>query len=402
MNNELQNNIQLKAVKAWVKAGKKGTLEVSTGVGKTFMALHCLQSMPKNKKLHLFLAETTSRLDDLIKDINKFNKIFDVDILNDYNLQFQCYQTVYKWKNIDIGLVIADEIHNSLSKEYSNFYLNNNYDAIVGLSATVDRKTEYIIDGSIVNKGMLLDSIAPVCFKYTLAQSKEDGVGRELNIYVIHQELNSVNKDIKAGSLSKPFFQTEKQSYDYWEKEHKKSWFIEDEDLKSLKIRITAKKRSDLLFNLPSKIGIVKQLISKLKGKIIVFGNSLDSLLKVTPNTVSSRYSEAQNKAIRDHFDNDVINVIGSFKKLRQGANLKELDNAIIMSYYSSDVHIIQQLGRLRKNKEKIGNAFILLTKNTQEEVWFEKLIKNLTEFNVIYCDDLEDCLNKYKINEKN
>jgi superfamily II DNA or RNA helicase len=189
MNNELQNNIQLKAVKAWVKAGKKGTLEVSTGVGKTFMALHCLQSMPKNEKLHLFLAETTSRLDDLIKDINKFNKIFDVDILNDYNLQFQCYQTVYKWKNIDIGLVIADEIHNSLSKEYSNFYLNNNYDAIVGLSATVDRKTEYIIDGSIVNKGMLLDSIAPVCFKYTLAQSKEDGVGRHIIIVVGEQPI---------------------------------------------------------------------------------------------------------------------------------------------------------------------------------------------------------------------
>ena len=54
----------------------------------------------------------------------------------------------------------------------------------------------------------------------------------------------------------------------------------------------------------------------------------------------------------------------------------------------------------MRKNGDKIGNAFILLTKNTQEEVWFSKMIENLQDFNIIYCDNLKDCLTKYKSNE--
>lgn len=169
--------------------------------------------------------------------------------------------------------------------------------------------------------------------------------------------------------------------------------------MKSLKIRITSTKRSNLLFNLPSKINTVKELLSNIEGKTIIFGNSLDSLLQITPDVVSSRYSEDENKAIREAFDKNQIQTIGSFKKLRQGANLSGLDNCIIMSYFSSEGHIIQQLGRLRRNGEKIGNVFILLTKNTQEEVWADKMLKDLQDFEFIYCDNLEDCIKKYKEN---
>ena len=71
------------------------------------------------------------------------------------------------------------------------------------------------------------------------------------------------------------------------------------------------------------------------------------------------------------------------------------------MSYYSSEVHQIQQWGRLRQNGDKVGSVFILLTKNTQEEVWFSKMMENMTDFNIIYCDNIEDCVKKYKENEK-
>ena len=56
-----RDDIQRKAVEEWLKFDKKGTLELATGTGKTIASLHCLYTMPKNKKLHLFLAETTAR-----------------------------------------------------------------------------------------------------------------------------------------------------------------------------------------------------------------------------------------------------------------------------------------------------------------------------------------------------
>lgn len=400
--NKLKDKVQKEAVQSWIDNDKRGTFELSTGTGKTIAALHCLYKMPRDKKIHLFLAETVEREKDLLTDIIFFNKLFNVDVFKDYNLRFKCYQTVYKLEGYDFGLVIADEIHSSLSPEYSKFYFQNKYDAIVGLSATIDRKTAYEIKGKIVTKGQLIDTIAPVCYTYTITQAKNDGVGRILNIYVINQTLETEEKTVAAGSATKKFMQTEKSAYDYWDKEHKKSWFIEDKEVKDFKIRMTSTKRSNLLFNLPSKVKTVNELLNNINGKTILFGNSLDSLLKVTSNVISSRYSDDQNKLIRDNFDRGKISIIGSFKKLRQGANLTGLDNCILMSYYSSEVHAIQQWGRLRKNSDKIGSVFILLTIGTQEEVWFSKMIENMTDFNIIYCDNLKDCINKYKNNEKN
>lgn len=401
MLDQLKDKVQKTALGHWLTSEKKGTFEVATGIGKTIAALHCLYTMPKNGKVHVFLAETIEREADLNRDILLYNKIFNVNVLKDYQLVFKCYQAVYKLKGYEFGLVIGDEIHNALSPEYSQFFYNNKYDAIVGLSATVDKDTSYFIDGVLKSKGELLDEIAPVCFRYTINQAKTDGISRKLNIYVVYQELDSVNKTIPAGNNIKRFFQTEKQSYDYWESQHQKSWFILDPVLRELKIRVTASKRSKLLFELPSKINTVKQILDFIKGKTILFGNNLDSLLKITPNVVSSRNSVNENKKIRDDFDQGWIKLIGSFKKLRQGANLKELDNCIIMSYYSSEVHAIQQFGRLRKNGDKDGSIFILLTRGTQEEKWFDKMMENIIDdFNIIYCNNIEECHQKYKENE--
>lgn len=402
MNNELKNKVQQEALQLWVKNGKKGTCNIITGLGKTFLGLHALYTMPKNDgKLHLFLAEQVDRQTDLIKDIVKYNEIFKVNVLNDYNLQFQCYQTVCKWKDKDVGLVIADEVPDSLTSVYSQFYFNNKFDAIIGLSATINEKIQYEIDGKIITKGDLLDKIAPICFKYTVNQGQLEGTSRKLNIYIIDHELDPINKTIKAGSLKTSFFQTELNAYKYWDTQFKKSLYLdEDEPHRDLKILIASNKRRDLLYKLPSKINVVKKLLDNIKGKSVVFGNSIDSLLQITRNTVSSRNTQEQNNVIREYFDSNKIKVIGSFKKLQQGANLGLLDNVILHSYYGVEGKFIQMFGRARINEDKIGNVFILATKDTQELVWLNKAIENFTEYNIIYCDNLEDCIKTYKENE--
>lgn len=392
-----RNEIQQSAVNAWLESNKHGTLELATGTGKTIAALKALYTMPKKDgKVHLFLAETIEREKDLKSDIELFNKINDCNLLQDYNLKFLCYQSAYRLKDYEFGLVIADEIHNSLTEEYVKFYHNNKYDAVIGLSATVDRSIKYLVHGVEVTKGSMLDQIAPSCFQYTMEQSIKDGIGRKLNIYIINHKLDSINKTIAAGSATKKFYQTELSAYQYWDKEHKKSWFIQNQETKDIKIRVTAMKRSKLLFELPSKVEATKQLLDKLKGKTLIFSNSLDSVLKVTPNVISSRNSPEQNKALREAFDKGSIQVVGNNKMLVQGANMKELDNCILMSYYSSEVSIIQKLGRLRKNGDTKGSVFIFVTEDSQEQIWASKMLANMTEFNFIYCKNIEECIDKY------
>lgn len=392
-----KDQIQKEAIESWLSADKIGTCEIATGIGKTFLALHALYTMPKDKTVtHLFLSESSLREHDVLQQIVKYNELFDKDVLNDYNLKFYCYQTTYKWEDQKFGLVIADEIHDSLTPAYSKFYFNNEYEAIIGLSATIQQKTEYE-DG--LTKGDLLNQVAPICFEYGLKKAQEEDTARQLQIYVVMHYLDENNKTIQAGNKKKRFMQTEKAAYDYWDKQVKKSWYIQDEKLKELKIRISSKKRSDILYNLPSKLDAAKKLLQGINGKTIIFGNSINALLQITPNVVSSRNTKKKNERILEAFESDKITNIGSFKKLKQGANLSDLSNCIMISYYSSQLDVIQRLGRLRKNGE-IGNVFIFLTVATQEAVWFEKMIQKLElNNNIIYCPNVDFCLKKYNEN---
>ena len=397
MNNILKKDkIQQEALKAWIDAGKKNSVEIITGLGKTFIALHALYTMPRDDKIHLFLAEVTDRKKDIYDDIIKYNKIFKRDVLNDYKLEFHCYQSAYKWENKEFGLVIADECHEVLSPAYSQFFFNNKYDAIIGLSATINKNTEYIDDnGNVFTKGDLLNKIAPICYKYNLNQAKEDKTTRKLNINVIFTELNNQTKYIKAGNAKKRFFQTEKASYDYWDKEFKKSLFIADEELKSKKIIITSNKRQTIIYNSLNKIQAVKDIINKLESKVLVFANSLDSLLKVTPNVISSRNNDEKNDILKEQFNNNKLKTIGSFKKLKQGTNIDNLDNVILMSYYGTSLDFIQRIGRLRDDGT-VGNVFILLTKNTQEETWFRNMLDGFNTDNIKYFKNINEFIKSY------
>jgi superfamily II DNA or RNA helicase len=395
-----KDEIQNSGVDIWITTGCKGTLQLSTGTGKTFCFFKALLKTSKVGDRILFLAETKQRELDLQVDLLKFEKIFNAD-LQKYNIQFNCYQSAYKWENSEWDLVCADEIHDSLSPSYSKFYINNKIHKLLGLSATIDKSTKYMNDNVEFTKGDLLNKICPIVFNYSLNDAVKEGTTKKLNIYVISHELNRVNLTIPAGTKDKPFLTDEKSAYDYWDNQFRKALFMPDGLSKTFKIRNTSAARAKILYQLHSKITAVKQLLLELNGKTLLFGNDIDSLLKITPNVICSKYTNAENETIRSNFDNNVINLIGSFKMLKQGANLSDLNNTIMVSYYSKELDIIQRLGRQRLTDET-GSVFIFVTNNTQEEKWFNKAFENITKYNMIYCDNVQDTIKKYKENLKN
>lgn len=390
--NEIQNN----AVISWAEAGKKGTLNLSTGIGKTFCFIKATQLLPKGSKI-LFLAETTQRKFDLHKDLVFYKKLFGYDLLSEHELTFMCYQSAYKLVNTSWDLVCADEIHMSFTPEYSKFFKNNNYKYILGLSATVDRSTKYVDEeGKEISKGDMVDLYAPICFKYTLNDAVADGTTKKLRIFIVNHHLDPEKKVMPAGTKAKPFTTTEKAAYDYWDAEFKRALFLPDGVAKTYKIRNTSAARAKVLYNLPSKVAAVKKLMAAIEGKTLIFGNSIDTLLEVTDNVISSKNAPSVNEAIRNDFDKGKIKVIGSFKMLKQGANLKSLDNTIMMSYYSKELDMIQAIGRQRVT-DSIGNVFIYVTAGTQETKWYKSAMENINNYEEIHCANTEDCIYKYK-----
>ena len=51
---EIREEVQQKALNSWLNTNKKGTLEIITGLGKTFISLHALCTMPKNDNIHIY------------------------------------------------------------------------------------------------------------------------------------------------------------------------------------------------------------------------------------------------------------------------------------------------------------------------------------------------------------
>lgn len=101
-----------------------------------------------------------------------------------------------------------------------------------------------------------------------------------------------------------------------------------------------------MLYELPSKIELCKEILTFIKGKTLIFGNSINSLKEITTNVVSSHNTSDKNNLILKNFELEKINTIASFKILEQGANLNHLNNIILHSYYGKEKSFIQRLGK--------------------------------------------------------
>jgi len=381
-----KEKIQSEALRAWIGAGKRASLQIITGLGKTKIAMEAVKLMPIDSKI-LFLAEATDRELELKNEQRKWGA-------ENYTIDFACYQSACKWINTNWDLVIADEVDCSLTPIYGAFYQNNSYKYIMGLTATIDHRAKVFRDNpdNDTTKLQMLHSIAPVCYTYTVNEGQSEGTARILDVYIIHHKLDLINKNMKAGNKLKSFLQTEYEANVYMDKMFANTLRTCNDGL----IRIMASKRAKFLYNLPSKVKAVKQLIEGLDGKTIIFGNSLEALDQITPNVISSKKSASENDFIRKSFDEGSLQTIGSFKKLERGANLVGLDNCVLMSYYSQEKNLVQRIGRLRNNG-LIGRVFVFVTFGTQEQKWFEKMFTNMDNLNTIDCYSVEECLKKYK-----
>lgn len=316
-----------------------------------------------------------------------------------------CYQSAYKYKLDEIfdnvnetnTIIILDEIHDSLTPVYHKFselnLVGNNIPRL-GLSATIDLKTEYQTEDGIITKLDMLDSFCPIIFKHGLNDGLETKTSRELIFYVIRHRFNKT-KDIETGSKTVKFNTSEEAMYQYLDKQFKRSLFLpKSNKSRDFMIRNAAARRARFLYTLPSKVEQCKLLLSKIFQRTIVFANDITTLELIVPVVISSNNSKEQNKDYLEKFNNKEFNVIGSFKMLQQGANLKDLDIVVLHSYYGKSKQLLQSVGRLRLNG-KVGHVFTFVTETSQEQNWFNTMTENLN-IRIIYCSDVSDAVTKY------
>jgi superfamily II DNA or RNA helicase len=353
--NTRQAQIQNEAFRIWDKTGN-GTLAMCTGSGKSRVGIMAHKKYPGR---NLLLVPTEKLRDvDWRKEFEKWGEDYS-------SITAMCYASAYKIKGEHYDLVIADEIHNGLSDEYRKFFKNNTYDRILGLSATIESDRERILD----------ELKCPIVFQYTLTQAIEEKVVSPYQITLIYHTLDNKHKNIKAGSKSKGYFmQTEAKQYEFITRKINKLRYAGMFQQEQFAIF----ERMRFLYNLPSKIPITKNLIDKLKKdkkRIVLFSESTKSLDQITRFAIHSNKKSDRNDEIYEKFNNKKISIIGAAKKIKEGANLTEVDALIIHSYNGRLLNTVQRIGRaIRWREGHVADIYVIVTLNTQEESWMDNL----------------------------
>lgn len=364
---ERLEDVQKKAYLAWINSGYRGTINVATGVGKTFIAFKCLYKALKQNKVSgrpkvIFYAETDTRKITLEEEIRKFKEIYNLEVDKDFEISFVCYQAA---KKLSADIKILDEIHFIGEKLAVQF--ENETALIIGLTATTSEST-IVNEQTGLTKEDIINGIAPVCFRYTLEQGIDEGILSPFITEMVFHTLDNTHRYLKPNKKSKVLL-TE-QAY-YNSKNTVKNLPSTNEFMR----RLLGRQMAKLLWECKSKAETVKSLLNTLEGKTIIFGVELDLLYEITDNVVSGRQTEEENTNLIEAFNEGKIDLIASSKKLKQGITLEGVTNCILVSYYGTSTDFIQKLGRIvRFVPGKLATLYILITKGTFEETWVEKM----------------------------
>ena len=311
-------------------------------------SFRCILSMPKRSNV-LFLAETIVRKNTVLEDVTNYKKYYGVDPLKGHNVKFATYQGAYKYSiwdyfpNADESntIIVFDEIHDILSTERFKFVQNSKLEENkiprIGLSATIDKKTIYEIQGEETTKLALLNKFCPIVYTYSLQESIDNETTRKLKFFVLKHNLG-LSKTIEAGKKDNRFLTSELANYEYLNREVRSVMFNNSLSDKAKKDRITqvTSNRARFLYVLPSKVKLCKSLLSVIPGKTIVFGKRSDTLLSLCPNAVVAK-NPNKLKDLKD-FREGKTQQCASEIMLKQGENIPGLDNVILLSYYSKKI----------------------------------------------------------------
>ena len=379
---KIKDKIQRKGLNKWFSKPwyGRGTLQYATGSGKTrcgVLAAAYLAKITNMDARILILTPTETIRDRSWKD--EFYKWNEGDVYEQC-VKCVCIQTAYKWIGHSFDLVIADEVHNYVSPEYFNFFANNKFVRILGLSAYIDPI-----------KLRLLNSIAPIVESISTLEAQDLGLISPFKIYNVPVRLTT-DEQIEYDKADKSF----NGLFSFFNKDLKtmfacmntnvysnflaKKGMVLDASVASYPFMCNAAmaKRKNIIYNSKSKIKAVKKLSNIFsEKKAIIFSQTIEFADKVTDelDNCVSFHSKISKKKRNENLNllksGNSITRISTAKALNEGMNVPDISMAIIASGTSKTKDMIQRIGRaVRWEANKEASIFRLYIQDSQEEKW--------------------------------
>ena len=376
-------------VRKWQAAGCRATLQWSTGVGKTRAALMAIKG---------FLSTNTNK-NIVVVVPTEYLKIQWIQELSQYFLlsyvKVEIINSAIK-SDEKIDFLILDECHRIPSDTFYEVFNKRNPESVLGLSATFNR-----LDG----RHKLLDEFCPVCDVITVQEAiknkwlspyKEYKVLIEPDDIDIYRESN--REFIDAFSVFDFDFKlamncmtniVQRRIYG-----KKLGMSVSDMDAVTFTWGRALRARKDYVMNHPKKIELARKIIeARPFNKIITFSSTIKQAEKIGYGyVVHSGKTKKKNRMTMEEFSLLPIGVINTAKSLDEGADIKGLNTAIILSNTSSATQKTQRIGRIIRYEEgKEAEIFTLVIKGTNEEGWYTTSTagKNYIEITEEELDDI-------------
>lgn len=375
---------QKEAVNSWIKNNYKGIIEMATGTGKTYVAIHCIKELlKKERRLCVIIVVPTTHLvtqwkrdmeefefknvigvfgnhlswkRDLAMKIDDFNLeyIDDLIIITTYDT-FSSEKFIRTIESIKRGSIflIADEVHSVGSPQRSKGLLPL-YKYRLGLSATPERW--YDPEGT----KRTIQFFNSIVFRYTLKDAIRDGWLSPYKYYPIFVELedDELNEYIKM---------TKKISRLYHSVEDKVK---REEILQKFYIL-----RSNILKSAKGKMKKFEELIKELKENdqieyCLIYCSASSSRQMSCVQKILNKYDILHHKftaletikereKILELFKEGKYKALVSMRCLDEGVNIPSIKIAIILASTTNPREFIQRRGRiLRKVLGKIAEIY--------------------------------------------
>ena len=386
---------QNQVIDKWLKNKACGTLQATTGFGKTFVALMCIQRMNERKpeRTTMVVVPTQylkSQWEEQILNLSLEN--VDVIVIN----------TAIKSQR-QYDLLVLDEIHNYGSNEFIKIFENTQYKFILGLTATIDRSD---------NRDALIRTYCPVIDTVDIVEALENGYVSNFKVFNLGIELNK--EDRKAyDSMNKDFhFNFSQFNHDFntamaclskpdYRNSYARTTGRDPAELAVYAINFSRnmQKRKKFLYFASSKMEAVLELLQEFSDKkAITFSEGVDFAKGLhqrmpqfsvdyhskMPKGVKARNLELFNKESSD------VHVIHTAKALDEGFDVKGIDLAIISSGTSSTRQDLQRTGRaIRYQEGKTAVIINIYIKDTQDERWLRARQKKST--NIIHVNSIQE-----------
>lgn len=356
-------------VQKWIDSGCRGTLQWSTGVGKTRAALLAIKS---------FLSKNAGKIIKVIVP-TEYLKLQWIQELNKYNLlQFVGVEIINSAIKIQdhIDFLILDECHRIPSDTFYAVFEKRNPSIVLGLSATFNR-----LDG----RHELLKRFCPVCDIISTREAIENNWLSQYREYKILLEVDDIQEYQEASRQ----FQESFSMFDF-------NFSLAMECVTNIiKRRVYAKKmgippaemdsivftwnralraRKAFVMNHPKKIEVARKIIAaRPQEKIITFSATIAQSERIGGGfVVNSGKTKKRNRITMEEFAKLNTGVIHTAKSLDEGSDIPGLNTAIILCNTSSKTQKTQRVGRvIRYESGKKAEIFTLVIKGTMEESWF-------------------------------